>query len=319
MNTESEVVSIIVPVYNVDKYLSNCVESLINQTYSQIEIILVNDGSTDTSPAICKRYADQDKRIHMITQDNKGLSSARNSGISESCGKWIIFVDSDDALRSDAIEELVLAAKRFDADIVCGGYSNNKNDILKLDYRKPSIDGFRIASIEDLHYSRIKNHAWGKLFASNLLKNYDIRFPKGRRYEDIATTYRLFEIAKRIVSTNDQIYWYRVQGDSIASNPSERDIEDMKTTFSEISFYYRNNRTDSSLVFQATVLYELVRIATLCETPICISGSIKKYIKDNLSNEMVLAAMKHIKMPMSVKIICLKIGIAPLLVKIRNS
>ena len=110
-------ISVIVPVYNVDRYLEICIDSLINQTYDNLEIILINDGSTDDSKLICEKYLKLDKRIKLINQKNKGVSSARNNGIRNSSGEYIVFVDSDDWVDLDYFERLYNAAKKYDSDI----------------------------------------------------------------------------------------------------------------------------------------------------------------------------------------------------------
>ena len=109
-------ISVIVPVYNVGSFLEDCVDSIINQTYTQIEIILVNDGSTDESGAICDKYLSIDKRIQVLHQENQGLSVARNNGVSVSCGEYIVFVDSDDMIHPQMIELLYESMKKSEAD-----------------------------------------------------------------------------------------------------------------------------------------------------------------------------------------------------------
>lgn len=128
-----KLVSIIIPVYNVQEYLRKCLDSVINQTYKNLEIIIVNDGSTDNSFSICKEYAKKDPRIILLSQENRGLSNARNTGIKKISGNYIYFVDSDDWLRLDAIEESIALAIEYDADLSLVPLQNN---MMKMSKKK---------------------------------------------------------------------------------------------------------------------------------------------------------------------------------------
>lgn len=202
-------VSIIVPIYNVEKYLKRCVDSLLAQSYSNLEIILVDDGSPDNCPVICDDYAERDHRVKVIHKPNGGLSDARNVGIAISKGEYITFVDSDDYVASDCIDTFIISAMQNNADIVCAGLEIVDGDGLTYDYRKTdypfSITG--IEAVRKLFRDEYPfNFSCGKLYHRELWDN--VSFPKGRLYEDIATTYRVFSKASKIVCLVETLYYY---------------------------------------------------------------------------------------------------------------
>lgn len=157
--------SIIVPVYNSSQYLNRCIDSILNQTYHDFELILVDDGSTDDSGNICDIYAQKDKRIRVFHQSNGGVSSARNKGIKEACGKYIAFVDSDDYLSQDKLEKYIVFCKE-EPDIIIG----NKNVPYKLKYNK------HIIGINDLPHICNVGVVWNSLFYTDHLKQHNITF-----------------------------------------------------------------------------------------------------------------------------------------------
>ena len=133
-------ISVIVPIYNSEKFLNKCLDSIVNQTLREIEIILINDGSVDSSYQICERYAEYDKRIILINQENKGVSSARNAGIEKASGEYLGFVDSDDYIEAEMYSKLYNSAKRYDADLVNCDAIRNKNDfVLVSEFEKERV------------------------------------------------------------------------------------------------------------------------------------------------------------------------------------
>lgn len=213
---DCDLISVVVPVYNVEKYLERCVKSIIEQTYMNLEIILVDDGSTDESGTICDRNAARDNRIKVIHQFNGGLSDARNKGISVASGKYICFVDSDDWLNKDAISRMHYLAYTSDADIVDFGYficddsSSEPFNYHREDCRIVDKEEALILLAEDI---KIHSFTWSKFYKSELFS--DIRFPKGETYEDIKTTYRLFLKASKIYFSNEILYFYYQRKGSI--------------------------------------------------------------------------------------------------------
>lgn len=225
-----ELISVIVPVYKVEKYLSKCIDSIINQTYKNLEIILIDDGSPDECPKICDEYSKKDNRIKVIHKQNGGLSDARNFGIDESKGDYITFIDSDDYIDSDYIELLYKLLKENNSDIsICNPkyiYENNTekiNEDKKVD--KKQIEVYtKYEAIETMLYQKeFDTSAWGKLYKSELLQN--IRFPKGKMYEDLDTIYKIFLNADKITYTNLKKYFYLQRETSIMGKPFN--IKDM--------------------------------------------------------------------------------------------
>jgi glycosyltransferase involved in cell wall biosynthesis len=217
-----QLVSVIVPVYNVEKYIHKCIESLLGQTYKAIEIILVDDGSKDGSGAICDEYASKDSRVKVIHKENGGLSSARNSALEIAQGKYLSFVDSDDYVDVQMYEKMVRACEEYDAGItICNHYVDDdgvysvENSYLDTVKVYESEQALRLL-IEDDY---IRNYFCDKLFRADLLEG--IRFPLKRNYEDVARMYLLFEKSERICQIPDFMYYYVRHEGSITGHTSD--------------------------------------------------------------------------------------------------
>jgi len=213
----SALISIIVPVYKTEPYLRKCLESIVSQTYKNMEIILVNDGSPDNCGEICDKYASIDSRIKVIHQKNGGLSAARNAGLRIASGEYIGFVDSDDWIENDMFETLYLGALKYGADIAICGYFYE--DCAK--YKEVKEEHTVLLDCKDaLHHlildKTFTNHVWNKLFKNKLFEG--VYFPEGRIFEDIATTYKLFEKTDKVVYLNSCKYYYRQREDSIVGS-----------------------------------------------------------------------------------------------------
>lgn len=213
MNQEyiKDLVSVIVPVYNVENYLTKCITSLQKQTYSNLEIVFINDGSTDHSLSILENAKEKDNRIKVFTQNNCGLSAARNRGIDEANGEYICFVDSDDWVSEEYIMCMLNAIKKYNADIaICNiQYIFNTGKIKK---RTPSIVNEKcvdkIEALRDLFNSNgFRFHAVNKLFRHELF-NTGIHFPISKIYEDMATIYKLFGKSDKIAYVPKIGYYY---------------------------------------------------------------------------------------------------------------
>lgn len=217
-----DLISVVVPIYNVEKYLRTCIDSIMNQNYKKLEIILCDDGSTDSCPQICDEYAKIDSRIKVIHKKNGGLSDARNAGINIAKGKYITFVDSDDFLLEDMIETLYILSKKYDADFVmCKKMDCGDDDIVSTIV--PPCDSLNIKVFEGrekmaayLKTNQIETTAWKKLYNRSLFG--DLRFPKGKLHEDAFTTYKLVDSARKIVVTNKVGYVYRNNPQSIMNS-----------------------------------------------------------------------------------------------------
>lgn len=223
-----ETISVVVPVYNVCEYLSSCVESICHQTYQQLEIILVDDGSTDGSGVLCDRLAAKDARIRVIHQENRGLSAARNTGIEAASGTWIAFVDSDDWIDTDMLELLHRLAVEEQAQIVECGWRNVMPDgvIEETSCTAARTVGNGIDGIRSLLYGAPwKVAVWNKLYHRDVIGN--VRFPQGLWHEDEYTTHRFFWNAKKMLYVDVSRYNYRRQraGSITSSTYQERHIE----------------------------------------------------------------------------------------------
>ncbi|MBR1795985.1 glycosyltransferase [Candidatus Saccharibacteria bacterium] len=212
----SPLISIILPIYNVESYLSRCLDSVITQDYQNLEIILVNDGSTDNSLQICQEYQAKDPRIKLINQSNAGLSAARNKGISVAKGEFISFIDSDDYVESNYISHLYHLIEKDGSD-----FSAVKHNIIRGQHIEPACSHkiYLLSPHETLEmmlYDEDFNvSAWGKLYRKTLFK--DIRFPEGMLFEDSATTYKLILAAKSISFDSIPLYNYIIRDNSITT------------------------------------------------------------------------------------------------------
>lgn len=214
--SEKYKISVIVPVYNVEPFLPRCLNSLRNQSLEDIEILLVDDGSTDASGVICDEYALKDPRIRVIHKPNEGLSAARNEGISKSVSPYIMFVDSDDWVEPGFCEKPYVTAIRSEADVVIFDSCIEKNGkIQKREKNKPT----GIVDAETaLRFGG--NVAWNKLYQREVFNN--ICYPKGKAYEDVAVTYKILFSAKRIVMIPDTLYYWVYRKGSITNCRSSR-------------------------------------------------------------------------------------------------
>lgn len=219
-----EQISVIVPVYNVEPFLNRCIQSIVDQTYRKLEIILIDDGSTDNSGKMCDKWAAQDPRIRVIHQVNGGLSDARNHGMRIACGNYIGFVDSDDWLESNMFESLYRLIKKYHADIsMCAANSVDlegkvigTGDVPVKRSWDEAISLYRNKEIMEAHLSKrnlINAGVWNKLYKKEVLK--DIEFPKGKLYEDMFTTYRILAQSKVLVKTAMHGYNYLQREGSI--------------------------------------------------------------------------------------------------------
>lgn len=213
-------ISVVVPVYNVEKFLPVCIESIIKQSYSNLEIILVDDGSSDSSPEICDKYKELDDRIKVIHKENGGLSDARNVGLNEAKGEYITFVDSDDYLGRDFISIAVEKCQEEDADICICDYisvEENQNLCIQREKRIEKIYSNKecLINIYNPAIHGMEFVAWGKLYKTNLFKENKILYPKGKIHEDTFTTYKVIYNAKKIVLVDYLGYYYRKRSGSI--------------------------------------------------------------------------------------------------------
>lgn len=219
-------VSIIVPIYNVEKFLRECIESLINQSYENIEIILINDDSPDNSKSICEEYQKKDNRIKLYNKENGGLSDARNFGIEKSTGEYLIFVDSDDVIDRNYIKILLDNSVENDAEICICNFEKFEEhyheDLATIHYKKSIY--LPSEFIKEILCVKKNSYAWGTLIKKKIFG--DIRFKKGIRFEDIEMMYKLYMKSNRIIFVDLPLYKYRQQENSIVHKYNVKNMID---------------------------------------------------------------------------------------------
>lgn len=199
--------SIIVPVYKVEQYIHKCVDSILNQTFTDFELILVDDGSPDNCGAICDEYSLKDERVRVIHKENGGVSKARNFGIDKAKGEYIGFVDSDDYIDANMYQEMLAFLEANDLDVVCTDTYIVRGDRKKYKprYSKDMIFENGTAITENLN-GNLDNAVWNKVYKREVIS--DIRFPLNRRYEDVATVYKWFFNANKVGYLSKPYYYY---------------------------------------------------------------------------------------------------------------
>ncbi|MFT8636967.1 MAG: glycosyltransferase family 2 protein [Pseudoclavibacter sp.] len=229
------VVSIVIPIYNVAEYLSTCLQSVTQQTYKDIQVILVDDGSTDQSSSICDQFAGRMSTqvdVIVIHQRNSGLSAARNRGLERATGRFILFLDSDDYVHQTLVADCVAELTAHSYDIVFFNYDRIAAGRHRTNNRFPHYrSGNSSQVLQSIFSHHLDNFAWSFMALRDL---YDgIRFPLARNYEDRATTYRLVGRAKAIGFISRSLYYYRVRQDSITKNFADGDAKSEVTTYHE--------------------------------------------------------------------------------------
>ena len=236
-------ISIIVPVFQVERYLKRCIDSILDQSFTDFELILVDDGSPDNCGTICEQYSEKDNRIHVIHKENSGLSDARNVGINwafeNSDSKWIAFIDSDDWVHCDYLKILFEAVKTTGCDIsICGFVTTNGVSPI-IDEKTLSVE---VVKSEDYFCNNNVNAvvAWGKLYKKELFKS--IRYPFGKLHEDEYTTYKLLFSVGVCAFINQPLYFYYKNSDGITkSGWSPRRLDSICALFERSSFFKKNN------------------------------------------------------------------------------
>lgn len=272
-------VSVVVPVYNVREYIDECLASIVNQTYSNLEILAVDDGSTDDSQQKIKAWREKDSRVFLVAKENGGLSDARNAGIAVATGDYIACIDGDDTIAPTMIEKLVNALEETDSEIaVCDMLYTYPDGT-----SKPSSGGdFTTTNIQENPSLIGKNNsACNKLYCASLFQ--EITFPKGKNYEDLATIPILFYNAKRVVKVDEPLYFYRQRGGSISHSASPI-VFDIYDAIDRIIDYVKNHGNEPEIIKE---LYHLYIVHGLDITTLRIKDFKEKeerisYLKENM-------------------------------------
>jgi len=237
----NDLISVIIPVYNVEKYLLRCLSSVSSQTYKNIEILAVNDGSKDNSINILSEYLKKDNRLVIIDQKNQGLSGARNSAIKIAKGKYLIFLDSDDYIKEELIEEVYENILKESADIAVYGYDKIKEDgtlIAKPDFGNNIFE--HDEAIKKILSLAISPMACNKMYKKSLFIENNIFYPLRKLHEDVGTTYKLFWNAKKIISMSKSYYYWIIRDGSITSKTTYKHVNDIFELFHEKKYFLEN-------------------------------------------------------------------------------
>ena len=225
-----DLVSIIIPVYNTEAFVERCIRSVQNQKYRNIEVIIIDDGSTDNSKVVCECMASQDSRLTVIHKPNGGLSSARNVGIKAAHGKYIAFVDSDDFVHEEYISEMYHIAIESGAEMVICHYEKGKKAVFPTDSEDDVYDIYTSAQmLQNWHSILCKQEtvSWNKLVLRDILIKYKFQYPEGVFYEDVRTTHLLVAAVNRIAVTRRKLYYYYQRKNSITKRLfNEKNIRD---------------------------------------------------------------------------------------------
>lgn len=272
------VISVIIPIYNVEKYLARCLDSVVNQTYPNLEIILVNDGTPDGSVAIAEAYQEKDKRIKLLHQENAGLSEARNTGIATATGDYIAFLDSDDWLELDAYEYLLQLLVAHDADISIGGIrrtervvseTSSENQVELLTQKEYAKRYFKIGS-QEIHY-----YVWNKLYRRDVVT--EVKQPKGLYAEDVPSTFMYILNTSKVVISDKVIYNYFVNLDGLSAKFSNRHFDVLKGWDMVVS--QANQSGDSD--YQKWALFNRKRANFALLTELALSENYSQVKADN--------------------------------------
>ena len=236
-------ISVIVPVYKVEPYLRRCVDSILGQTFTDFELILVDDGSPDNCPAICDEYAQKDNRIHVIHQKNGGLSAARNAGIdwafANSDSQWLTFVDSDDWIHPMMLEALYTATQNLNVSVSVCGYTETSGDEPTI---QPNDCRAELCTAEDFYSHKFTNAiiACGKLYQKDCFS--ELRYPIGKIHEDEFTTYKILFSADRIAVIQSPLYFYYQNAAGIMKSQwSPKRLDSIQAAEEQIQFFFGNH------------------------------------------------------------------------------
>ena len=303
-----ELISVIVPVYNVEKYISRCIESIMKQTYKNIEIILIDDGSTDNSGKICDEYSLKDDRINVIHKKNGGLSDARNTGLDIAKGKYISLIDSDDFVSKFFIETLYNTCKNENCEIAICEYERvyeEKEEISDLE-NDNKVEIYNSKQMLQKIYSKdylITTVAWNKLYKAEILKN--IRYPVGKLHEDEAITYKILYGVNKVAIIRKKLYYYYYDINSIMNKKYNLKRLDILDALKErMIFFKEKNEIELFELSSKQYTLALINCYVLCRRNIENSEDLqKKLLKQFRDNSRDVIKYKNIKLKTKLVII----------------
>lgn len=283
-------VSLVVPMFKVEKYLPRCIDSILNQTYENMEVILVNDGSPDNCGEIAESYSKKDDRVIVVHKENGGLSDARNVGMQYVTGDFTLFVDSDDWLEASMLEKLVNISNKYKADIVQSAFYYAYNEYLLFDNRYYSQnDPYTILNNKELMTEliineRVKNFAWGKLYKTSIILG--VPFKKGVLFEDVFWAHQVMHRVNTYVMLHQPLCYYFQRSDSIVSTYTPRNldiIKGLKERHKFIKEFYNNLSHESlkNLVKTMLIHYNLLLQYKIKDRDNGYKKEIRSYINRN--------------------------------------
>lgn len=274
-----DLITVVVPVYKVEEYIERCVNSIINQTYKNLEIILVDDGSPDRCGEICDNYAKKDKRIIVIHKENGGLSDARNAGIDIAKGKYITFIDSDDYITDDYVEFLYNLILKNNVKVSICSHTVLYDTGLKIEKETEefSVLDAKTAIRRILYDDGIDISAWAKLYETTLFKN--IKYPKGKLFEDSAVTCKILSECEKIAIGSKSKYFYMIRSNSITNEKFNVKKMDLITSTKEMGKYILKKYPDLQDGVDRRIMYAY--LSTLSQ----LANSKEKFLKEQ--NEMM--------------------------------
>ena len=282
-------ISLIIPVYNIEPYVRRCLDSAIAQTYRNIEIIVVDDGSTDGSPALCDFYAAKDSRLKVIHRRNGGLSAARNSGLDICSGEYISFIDGDDCVRADYVQQLYAAAAARDALMSAGSYDSFETDEAPADNAAISLQSACVPMLAaetanargDIRFVT----AWGKLFHRSLWRM--MRFPEGKLHEDEFTTYRAIYASGKVAFVDIPLYYYFQRAGSImGARFNARRLDALDALDEKLNFYKAYNERKLCAATVAMYVSKFLSLRSLIRHYRVTTADARLHIQAKLEKEL---------------------------------
>lgn len=283
-------VSVVVPIYKVEKYIHRCLDSIIAQTYTNLEIILVDDGSPDSCGAIADQYQARDDRVKAFHKENAGLSDARNYGMERVTGEYTMFVDSDDWLEFQAVEKMLRQILTFKADVVQSAFYYAHEEHLLFDHRYYYKNGdLIILDNENLmrelvRNESVKNFAWGKLYKTELIR--DLPFKKGVLFEDVFWAHQVMHRVNTFLLLHDPLYNYYQREDSIVANYSVKNLDILnglkeRHNFIEREYHHLIQESYQNLLKQSLIHFNLLLMNRKLDPDYCHRNEVQKYVKYN--------------------------------------
>jgi glycosyltransferase involved in cell wall biosynthesis len=308
---EKTIISIIIPVYNVEKYLLDCLNSVAKQDLRNVEVLLVNDGSTDKSGDICQRFVDKYDSFKLIVQKNGGLSSARNTGLSNASGKYVQFIDSDDILPDGSVGRILSYINLYKPDTLKIGFDRFTENIPKInESSKNSIifeNGYQ--SLQKLMENVYDNYSWSYVSKREIYTKNHIVFPEGRNYEDMATTYKILANSRHCLILNEKLYFYRIREGSISNHKSKKNAEDLLKSLDEVKSYFEQNNINM-FIGNFITYYSLLGFKE--------NNKARKFWSEYISANIGRRQFKNLRLRYKIAIILFKLNLYSLIIRLRS-